>query len=212
VRDGPPDVGAVAREAAADLVVDPARRHGAQRLHRHRPAISGAVEQVRQHRGLGELRRTPEAAVDRVEALAQRAHRTVERAALERRRARAQPRPAAQGLDHPRRLVLDVRPPRAPRLVDGEQDLPPRRQSAPRLRREVRAAEERHLRPGVAKTFSGHPPCPVIAWTASMYSASTSGRSSRSTFTQTKRAFITAATSASSKDSRSMTWHQWHAE
>ena len=29
---------------------------------------------------------------------------------------------------------------------------------------------------------------------------------------QTKRSFISFATSASSKDSRSITWHQWQAE
>ena len=45
-----------------------------------------------------------------------------------------------------------------------------------------------------------------------MYSASTSGRSSRSTFTQTKPSFISAAVRSSSKDSRSITWHQWHEE
>ena len=28
----------------------------------------------------------------------------------------------------------------------------------------------------------------------------------------TKRSFMNAAVSASSKDSRSITWHQWHAE
>ena len=39
-----------------------------------------------------------------------------------------------------------------------------------------------------------------------------SGRSSRSTFTQTKFSFMSAATAGSSKDSRSMTWHQWQAE
>jgi hypothetical protein len=63
----------------------------------------------------------------------------------------------------------------------------------------------------VQKTLSGHPPWPVIAWTASMYSASTSGRSSRSTFTHTNASFMSRAVSGSSKDSRSMTWHQWHA-
>ena len=45
-----------------------------------------------------------------------------------------------------------------------------------------------------------------------MQAASTSGRSSRSTLMHTKRSFISAATSGSSKDSRSITWHQWQAE
>ena len=45
-----------------------------------------------------------------------------------------------------------------------------------------------------------------------MYTASTSGRSSRSTLMLTKPAFMTRAVSASSKDSWAMTWHQWQAE
>ena len=45
-----------------------------------------------------------------------------------------------------------------------------------------------------------------------MQIASTSGRSSRSTLMHTKRSFISAAISGSSKDSCSITWHQWHAE
>ena len=40
---------------------------------------------------------------------------------------------------------------------------------------------------GVMNTVIGHPPRPVIACTASMYTASTSGRSSRSTLTLTNR-------------------------
>jgi len=42
-----------------------------------------------------------------------------------------------------------------------------------------------------------------------MYSSSTSGRSSRSSFTFTNRSFMIAAVAGSSKLSRSMTWHQW---
>ena len=45
-----------------------------------------------------------------------------------------------------------------------------------------------------------------------MYRASTSGRSSRSTFTHTKLSFMSSAVRASSKDSRSITWHQWQDE
>ncbi|SHQ17133.1 Uncharacterised protein [Mycobacteroides abscessus subsp. abscessus] len=47
----------------------------------------------------------------------------------------------------------------------------------------------------------GHPPWPFIATVAFMYTASRSGRSSRSTLMLTKPAFMTAATSSSSKDS-----------
>lgn len=65
---------------------------------------------------------------------------------------------------------------------------------------------------GVAKTVIGHPPWPVIAWVAVMYTASTSGRSSRSTLTATKPALTSAPTVSSSNDSWAITWHQWQAE
>ena len=45
-----------------------------------------------------------------------------------------------------------------------------------------------------------------------MYTLSTSGRSSRSTFTFTNPEFMAAATSSCSNDSWAMTWHQWQAE
>ena len=44
-----------------------------------------------------------------------------------------------------------------------------------------------------------------------MYTASRSGRSSRSTLMFTNPSFIAAATSSSSNDSWAITWHQWHA-
>ncbi len=50
-----------------------------------------------------------------------------------------------------------------------------------------------------------------MAVVAAMCTASTSGRSSRSTFTQTNPAFISAAVVGSSNDSCAMTWHQWQA-
>jgi hypothetical protein len=64
---------------------------------------------------------------------------------------------------------------------------------------------------GVVNVVIGQPPCPVIAVVAAMCTASTSGRSSRSTLTQTNPAFISAAVASSSKDSWAMTWHQWQA-
>ena len=79
------------------------------------------------------------------------------------------------------------------------------------LRREVGAAENA-LPSGVRKTVIGQPPLPVSICTASMYTASRSGRSSRSTLMLTKPSFIRAAMVSFSKDSRSMTWHQWQAE
>ncbi len=45
-----------------------------------------------------------------------------------------------------------------------------------------------------------------------MYRASTSGRSSRSTFTGVKSPFIIPAVEGSSNDSCAITWHQWHDE
>src|SRR4051794_38888486 len=42
--------------------------------------------------------------------------------------------------------------------------------------------------------------------------ASRSGRSSRSSLMHTKRSFMYAAVASFSNDSRSITWHQWHAE
>ena len=65
---------------------------------------------------------------------------------------------------------------------------------------------------GVNTTVSGQPPPPVMAWQNAMKMWSTAGSSSRSTFTATNCSFIRRATSASSKHSRSITWHQWHAE
>ncbi len=53
--------------------------------------------------------------------------------------------------------------------------------------------------------MSGQPPWPVIACTARMYTWSTSGRSSRSTFTLTNASFMASATDTSSNDSRSIT-------
>ena len=58
---------------------------------------------------------------------------------------------------------------------------------------------------GVRKTVIGHPPEPVIACTAAMYTSSRSGRSSRSTLIDTNCSFMSAAISGFSKDSRSMT-------
>jgi len=61
----------------------------------------------------------------------------------------------------------------------------------------------------VSSAVSGQPPRPVIAWQTAMYTWSTSGRSSRSTFTGMNVSLIRRATSGSPNDSRSMTWHQW---
>ena len=55
----------------------------------------------------------------------------------------------------------------------------------------------------------GQPPLLFIICVTSIYTLSISGLSSLSTFIQTKASFIFAATSSFSKDSCSITWHQW---
>ena len=50
-----------------------------------------------------------------------------------------------------------------------------------------------------------------MAWVASMYTASMSGRSSRSTLMFTNPSFMISAVSGFSNDSWAMTWHQWQA-
>jgi hypothetical protein len=67
-------------------------------------------------------------------------------------------------------------------------------------------------RSGVRKTDIGHPPRPVIPSTASMYTWSRSGRSSRSTLMLMKCSLSSRAMSGFSKLSWAMTWHQWHDE
>ena len=54
-------------------------------------------------------------------------------------------------------------------------------------------------------TVVGHPPEPVSPTVASMVTASTSGRSSRSTFTFTNSSFISSAIARLSNDSCAMT-------
>jgi len=55
------------------------------------------------------------------------------------------------------------------------------------------------------KTVVGHPPAPVIPTVASIVTASTSGRSSRSTLTFTKSSFMSAAVAELSNDSCAIT-------
>ena len=65
---------------------------------------------------------------------------------------------------------------------------------------------------GVMNTVIGQPPWPrFIAWVAAMYTASMSGRSSRSTLMATTLSLTTAAVAGSSNDSCAITWHQWQA-
>ncbi len=83
VRDQPLRIGRIAGEAAAELVVDAARRHGVERSPRHvqRLDIAGAHEAAQEvldgHRGR-ELRRATPAATGDVERLAERRRRGIE--------------------------------------------------------------------------------------------------------------------------------------
>ena len=65
---------------------------------------------------------------------------------------------------------------------------------------------------GVMIIVSGHPPLPVIIWQTDIYSISMSGRSSRSTFIETKALFMRVAILGSWNDSCAITWHQWQVE
>jgi hypothetical protein len=65
---------------------------------------------------------------------------------------------------------------------------------------------------GVMKMVKGQPPCPVKAWQTVIYMLSISGRSSLSTLIEIKLLLRMLAISSSSKDSLSITWHQWQVE
>src|SRR5580692_13226233 len=107
MRDRPAGIDAVAREAAADLVVDATAGHRMQRGERHLASVP--QQQELQH---GRLRKSwptspaAEAAVARVEALSQLAHRLLERAMGEWLGRRRQLCPAGQAL--PQALAAGV--------------------------------------------------------------------------------------------------------
>ena len=137
-------VDAVAGEAAADLVVDAAAGHRAQRLQRH-PRLA-AAEQELDHRGRRELRRAAPAAVHAVVAGRSAATAASSGAAVELGVGGRDPRPrqarrAASRSPCSRDLVAAL----GPGVRDGLDDLRPGGHAVARLRREVRAAVERHL-------------------------------------------------------------------
>ncbi len=159
VRDEPAGIRRVAMEAAAELVVDAAGRHGVERPAGHVeldrrgrvrsvPAGDPAEEEFERHRRW-ELRSPAPATVDPVEGPGEGRHRLLERR-------RGQPgarvalriiaRPAGcldERLDESRPGSLELRPPLAPRLGDPRQHLAEARQPVPGRRREVRPAVER---------------------------------------------------------------------
>ena len=143
VRHGPRGVDRVAREAAADLVVDPAGCHIPQRLQRHLPLP--VPEQEAQHAGRRELRRAAEAALDRVVLAAKLSDRLVQEAGRHLRVARLQQRGAGEPLGDRTALLDDLPAARRPRLRDGLEHLRPGGHARARRGREVRARVERHL-------------------------------------------------------------------
>ena len=123
-------------------------------------------EEEREVHGVGELRRAPEAALDRIQRPRQRPSA---------QRSRPRPRPASTSAPSP--SVASCRSPslNSPACASTWlRCLGPGRDSASssirndgqpvtRLGREVRAAEERHAGPAVRNTVSGQPPCPPSA-------------------------------------------------
>src|SRR3954454_10193431 len=96
MRNRPRAIDAVAREAAADLVVDAAAGHRMQRRARH--LALAAQQQELEHRCVRELRSAAEAAVARVEGLAQPRDRAVERLGADRLGGRRELRSAREAL------------------------------------------------------------------------------------------------------------------
>ena len=143
VGDEPVRVDRVAREAAADLVVHPARRHRAQRVGRH--VELATAQQELERRGGRELRRLAEAAVRRVVLRAQSRHRVVEGARAHRPGGRLEVCRAAQPVGDPPAAVTDLLAPVAPRLGHRREDVAPAGHAHARVGREVGAGVERHL-------------------------------------------------------------------
>jgi hypothetical protein len=141
VGDDPLRVDAVAREAAADLVVHAARSHPPQRVQRHL-ALAPAQEELDDRRG-GKLRRAAPPAVLAVVGPAEGGHRAVERRRIELGFGRLQVGGALQASDDAGRRALDLLALLPPRPGDPLEQLAPSRHPLARLRRVVGARVER---------------------------------------------------------------------
>ena len=141
--DEPVLVDRVAREAAADLVVHPARGHRAQRVRRH--VAFPASQQELDRRGRRELRRLAEAAVRRVVLGAQRGHGVVERPRGHGAVRGAQLSGAAQPLGYAPAALADLVAAVPPGVGDRAEHVAPARHAHARLGRKVRAGIERDL-------------------------------------------------------------------
>ena len=141
VRHEPALVDGVAVKAAADDVPHAAEDHRVEREARHRLLV--AAEQELEHRRGRELRPAAPAAPLGIETAAQVVLRQREQVVAEWLRRRLQPRTGANVLGELCGGALDLAPLLVPGLGDREEHLLERRQPMSRLRREVRAAEER---------------------------------------------------------------------
>ena len=146
VGDRPGRVDAVAREPAAQLVIDAAGRHRAQGLQRHvrlgarcgvtgralagnahRPVcvLGAAQQQELDDRRLRELRRPAKAAVARVERGAQSRHGLIQRLLAQRLARGCEQRAAGQPLAQPLPAGPELLAALRPRLADRLQHLRP---------------------------------------------------------------------------------------
>ena len=198
-------------EPAADDVVEAAGRHPVERRGDHgERLLVAAPEEELERRGGRELRRAPEAAERGLERPRDRARGVVENRRLQRLGRRRRDTRTTRSAASMRSAWLSMSSLRA-RHVSATA-----RSTSGKLASPCRGSGGKYVpakngrASGVMKTVVGQPPEPVIPTAASIVTASTSGRSSRSTFTFTNSSFMSAAVVALSNDSCAITWHQWH--
>jgi len=148
VRHEPPLVHGVPVEAAPEQVVHPAEGHPVEGRAHHREGVRVAGAQVEpeqelHRRGGRKLGRVPEAAPPGIELLAVTARSFAQQRFGQRVVRRLGLRAALHRLGERARLADDVAAPLAIQLGDPAQDLRKARDTMPRLRGEVRSADER---------------------------------------------------------------------
>ena len=219
VGDAPVAVDAVAVEAAAELVVEPAPRHlaAAEREERRasaaprRPAARrSAASSSSRFVGVGNFGAPPKPPCSR--SARSRSSRAARGEAARRRGAPAPRRRAARGAPpgSGREVSSTSRALLAVGARDRAQHVAEGRQPVARLGREVGAAVER---PAVGRAEHGERPAAVAVETHDGVHVDLVdvGPLLAVDLHGTKSSFISAAVSSSSKDSRSITWHQWQA-
>ena len=194
VRHEPAVVDRVAVEAAADDVVQPSRGHLVQGLRddRERLLVAAAEEELERGRRR-ELRRAPETAVRRLERGSDPVCGVTQQGRGQRLGRGAGMGAGADRLVDASRLAHEV----LAALAPGAWRRPAARRGSSAGRVEARAGStfrrRRAARRASGRRSSAILPTPVMPTVASIVTASTSGRSSRSTFTFTNRSFISAA-------------------